>query len=221
MLSASVVLTELHLLTKSHPHLVGVYMEEVEPAIVKTIATFRAELKRPVEVIGWPTTTLDAEAPDQESVHSSIPAAWVDILPATKRKTVVASKVVLLPDLLGNKDTSPFHSIVSHCGASVFGSKLLALIVQSKWEENVRSQRYWSFFFYGGCFVEGAAAMMMSSIGGRSLISVDVLQGVMVLFESVALGMEGFQLKREGIFYFTGPWNMLDLGASICLLAGD
>ena len=71
--------------------------------------------------------------------------------------------MVLLPDLLGDGDSSPFHSIVTHCEAAVFESKLLELIVQSKWEENVRSQRYWSLFFYGVCFVDGATAMMMSA----------------------------------------------------------
>ena len=40
----------------------------------------------------------------------------------TKPKTLVASKVVLLPDVLGDSDSSPFHSIVTHCGASVFES---------------------------------------------------------------------------------------------------
>merc|ERR1712185_515833 len=62
--------------------------------------------------------------------------------------------------------------------------------------------------------------MMMSANRGQPLVVVDVLQGTMMLFEVVALSMEGIQVKREGIFYFTGPWNVLDVAASICLLAG-
>ena len=62
--------------------------------------------------------------------------------------------------------------------------------------------------------------MIMSANSGRALVAVDVLQGVMVFVEAMALGMESFQLKREGIFYFTGPWNLLDVAASVCLLAG-
>eukprot|EP01052_Picozoa_sp_SAG31_P063373 SAG31_NODE_22306_length_528_cov_5.195804_1_plen_135_part_01 len=132
----------------------------------KTVVTFRTELLRPAEVVGWPTASFDvgeAVLFEQESVSNGIPAVWRGILSATKTKTLVASKVIMLPDMLGDGDSSPFQSIVTHCDASVFESKLLQLIVQSKWEENVRKQRYWSFFLYGVCFVEGAAAMMMSA----------------------------------------------------------
>eukprot|EP01052_Picozoa_sp_SAG31_P034626 SAG31_NODE_4072_length_3614_cov_7.146230_1_plen_85_part_10 len=27
-------------------------------------------------------------------------------------------------------------------------------------------------------------------------------------------------MKREGLFYFAGPWNLLDVAASVCLLVG-
>ena len=52
------------------------------------------------------------------------------ILSNTKPKTLVASKMVLLPEILGDGDSSPFHFIVTHCDASVFESKLVELIVQ-------------------------------------------------------------------------------------------
>eukprot|EP01052_Picozoa_sp_SAG31_P034627 SAG31_NODE_4072_length_3614_cov_7.146230_2_plen_969_part_00 len=95
ILSASSVLNELQMLTRSHPHLVGPYLQEVEPAIVKTVVTFRTELLRPAEVVGWPTASFDvgkAVLFEQESVSNGIPAAWRGILSATKRKTLVASK---------------------------------------------------------------------------------------------------------------------------------
>ena len=39
--------------------------------------------------------------------------------------------------------------------------------------------------------------------------------------EVVALMMEGMQLAQGGCrFYFTGPWNVLDITASGCLVAG-
>ena len=66
-------------------------------------------------------------------------------------------------------------------GSSVFESKLLELIVQSKWEENVQSQRYWGLFIYGVCFVDGAAAMIMGTNRGRPLVVVDVLQDKLTL----------------------------------------
>eukprot|EP01052_Picozoa_sp_SAG31_P086841 SAG31_NODE_47648_length_230_cov_8.893130_1_plen_41_part_10 len=41
--------------------------------------------------------------------------------------------------------------------------------------------------------------MMMSAKSAQPLVVVNVLQGVMMLFEAVTLGLESFQLKREGL----------------------
>ena len=67
-----------------------------------------------------------------------------------------------------------------------------------------------------------ATAMTMGAgraPGARPAVEVDVLQGLTISFEVVSLGMESLQLKREGAIYFTGPWNVLDVAASGCLLA--
>ena len=61
--------------------------------------------------------------------------------------------------------------------------------------------------------------MTMGASRARPLVVVDVLQGLTISFEAVSLCMEILQLKREGIVYFTGPWNVLDVAASGCLLA--
>ena len=107
----------------------------------------------------------------------------------------------------------------------MFKSSLLELIEQSKWEENVRSQRQWSSALYEYvCALVIASCATLSGpgvAGGPQLVIVDMLQGAMMLCESVALILEGFQLVREGCsFYFTRPWNLLDVVASGCLVAG-
>ena len=128
----------------------------------------------------------------------------------------------MLPDLLGDSKTSPFHAIVTHCDATVFESKLLELIVQSKWEENIRSQRQWSSALYATALAVATGAMVSGATGGPDPnMLVDVVQGAMICCEAVASSMAGVQLTREGCrFYITGPWNLLDVSASGCLLVG-
>ena len=140
----------------------------------------------------------------------AVPAAWSGKLPPDKLKALVVSKVVVLPNLLGDANSSPFHAIVTHCDASVFESKLLELIIQSKWEENIRSQRQWSILLYGCAFAVGSAAMLASTArdccdtcqcGTRdeAVTFVDVLQGSMIMFELVALGGETLQVVRTAV----------------------
>ena len=214
LIAASLVLEELRMLPMSHPHLVKSFLEDVEPAIMQTVTTFRTSLVRPAEVCGLPTISLaetaegsgDAAAvtPGSEKDAANIvPAAWAGKLPTDQPKTLVASKVVLLPNLLGDAENSPFHAIVTHCDASVFESKLLELIIQSKWEENIRFPRQLSIMLYGCALAVGSAAMLASaardssSSEGEAATFVDVLQGFMMLFEVVALGSESWQLVRN------------------------
>ena len=107
-------------------------------------------------------------------------------------KTLVASRVVVLPDLLGDANSSPFHDIVTNCDATVFESKLLQLIVQHKWEENVSSQRMRSVALYGIAFVTGAVAMTSGAKGASS--TADVLQSLVLIVEMASLGVEAFGL---------------------------
>jgi WD40 repeat protein len=213
LLAASLVLEELCMLPMTHPHLVKSFLEDVEPAIMQTVTTFRTALVRPAEVCGRPSISLvdmdtaeklgDAAAPvSKKDAANSVPAAWAGKLPNDQPKTLVASKVVLLPNLLGDAKNSPFHEIVTYCDASVYNSKLLALIIQSKWEENIRFPRQLSIMLYGCAFAVGSAAMLASAAGDpiskdEAATFVDVLQGSMIFFEVVALGSEGWQLVRE------------------------
>ena len=57
--SSTSQLEELRLLPQTHPHLVGAYLEDIGPAILRPVATFRTDLAREAEVCGLPTTSLD------------------------------------------------------------------------------------------------------------------------------------------------------------------
>ena len=217
LFAAALVLEELRMLPMSHPYLVKSFLEDVEPAIMQTVTTFRTSLVRPAEVCGLPTISLantetaegsgDAAATpgSEEDSANIVPAAWAGKLPTDQPKTLVASKVVLLPNILGDAKNSPFHAIVTHCDASVFESKLLELIIQSKWEENIRFPRQLSIMLYGCALAVGSAAMLASaardssSSEGEAATFVDVLQGLMICFEVVALGSEGWQLVRASL----------------------
>ena len=60
-----------------------------------------------------------------------IPSVWSDRCSAdSSKQQLVAWRVVVLPGLLGDAESSPFHEIVARCDASVFDSKLLELIVR-------------------------------------------------------------------------------------------
>ena len=204
------------MLPMTHPHLVKSFLEDVEPAIMQTVTTFRTALVRPAEVCGRSSISLvDMETTEEtgdaaalvsdKDVSNIVPAAWAGKLPTDQPKTLVASKVVLLPNILGDAKNSPFHAIVTHCDASVFESKLLELIIQSKWEENIRFPRQLSIMLYGCALAVGSAAMLASaardssSSEGEAATFVDVLQGLMICFEVVALGSEGWQLVRASL----------------------
>jgi hypothetical protein len=149
-----------------------------------------------------PRCNATVPVPKQHALNM-VPAAWADKLPQDQPKTLVASKLVLLPNLLGDANTSPFHAIVAHCDASVFESKLLELIVQSKWEENVRHQRQLGIALYGCALAVGSAAMLVSaaheSSSSEGGMIVDLLQGSMICFEVAALGSESLQLVRSNL----------------------
>lgn len=203
--SASLVMQELQSMSRTHPDLVRPFLLDVEPCLVQTLATFRTELARAAEVCGLPTPTLpdaisvDATTFEQESAMGMVPAAWVHKCPQLESaSTLVASRVVLLPELLGDANSSPFHNIVAHCDASVFESKLLELVVQNKWEENVRSLRLWSFALYSVRFVIGTLAMAFAANIDDADISAsstaDMLQALVFGIELSSRGAEAIHL---------------------------
>ena len=87
---------------------------------------------------------------------------------------------------------------MAHCNASVFDSKLLELIVQFKWTENVRARRMQAMVVYGCTCVVAAAAMLVSvtseDVGTNNFSTADVLQGLLVTIELLSLGSKAFQL---------------------------
>ena len=70
-----------------------------------------------------------------------------------------------------------------------------------------------------------SCAMVASSAQGDEEASsasvgmaVHVLQGTMMVSEVLSLCNEGLQLVREGsTIYFSGPWNLVDVSASVSL----
>ena len=196
-------------MSNTHPHLMQSFLVDIEPSVVRTLTTFRTELARPAEVCGQPTATLAGSSSDGatsfevENATDRIPSIWADKCPADSPKTLAASNVVLLPDLLGDANSSPFHSIVTNCDASVFESKLLQLIVQHKWEANVRSHRMRSIALHGTALVVRAVAMVTSvtradsDAVSMSSNTADALQGLVVVIEVASLGAEAFELVSK------------------------
>ena len=103
----------------------------------------------------------------------------------------------------------------------------MSLCVQSKWELNVWPRLRVQLVLYSVCLVLASCAMVASSAQGDEEASssvgmaVHVLQGTMMVSEVLSLCNEGLQLVREGsTIYFSGPWNLVDVSASVSLLAG-
>ena len=104
----------------------------------------------------------------------------------------------MLPDLLVNATTSPFHNVVARCDATAFDSKLLQLIIQYKWETNARTYRMRSIGTYGCACVIDAVAMWVSvtsdDAGTIAFNAADVLQGLVVVIELASLGLGAFHI---------------------------
>ena len=132
LISSIAVADELKLLASQTPELVRLYLLEMEVVFTSTLALFRAELPRSAEVCGLPTPSLENDENqdcfEQEPGDDAnkIPKIWVSV--AGKPKQLVASKVVMVPDLLGDTTDSPFAKIVQNCDAKVFQSVVLQLI---------------------------------------------------------------------------------------------
>ena len=214
--SAPLVTAELALLASTIPELVPQFLRDVEEAVVLELGTFRSELVRPAEVLGLPSAKLppgDAAADNAPAATGATPVAWAHAFGAhLEPKMLVAYKAVLMPDLLGDAAHSPFHAIVERCTAAVFESKLMELVVQSKWERNVWPKLRRIIVAYAAALGLSSVAMVASvgfgkpasSHEGGSAAWVDVAQVVVMLVETVALGNEVHQQARcryPGISY--------------------
>ena len=102
-------------------------------------------------------------------------------------------------------DLGPFHVIVERCSAAVFESRLLELVVQSKWERNVWPRLKWIIAGYAAALGLSSVAMVASagfgrpdsSLGLESVAWVDVAQVAVVVVETAALGNEVHQQVRR------------------------
>ena len=239
--SSPLVTEELQTLAETMPELVHSFLEDIEDAVLRTVTTFRTKLYRP-ECIGLDTMSLP-EGGRVDEAGSVIPSVWSELIEAGAARSkhrrrsaehcLVASKVLMLPHFLGDRSRSPFHTIVRRCGSDVYESKLMSLCVQSKWERNVWPRLRVQLVLYFVSLVLASSAMVASSVQGddnggedgpsssvASLV-VHVVQAAMMVSESLSLGNEALQLVREGgAIYFTGPWNLVDVSASVALLIG-
>ena len=197
------VTAELALLASTIPELVPQFLCDVEGAVVRVLGTFRSELVRPAEVLGL----HNAELPTEEAAADSgnvTPRAWVHVFDGLEQKVLVAYKVVLMPELLGGEVSGPFHTIVERCNAEVFESKMMELVVQSKWERNVWPKLRWIIVGYAGALGLASMSMVASSGFGKagslqaeSAAWVDVAQVAVLVVETAALGNEVHQQVRR------------------------
>jgi hypothetical protein len=159
-------------------------------------------------------------------------ALWNKTFPSANKDAthaLVAFKTLMLPGLAGDPgDTSggALHAIVANCDASVFDSKVLQHVIQFKFETNVLPTLRQAAILYTGATLLASAATLASSRqleGGwdDGLIYIHVGQGIMVTAELLSLFAEGRQLARQDIkSYFTSPWNLMDVAASLTLIVG-
>jgi hypothetical protein len=205
--SSPLVTAELALLASTMPELVPQFLGDVEGVVVRTLGTFRSELSRAAEVLGLPTMELPAEdaaagsARDDDAPTGATPRAWAHAFGAhLKPKMLVAFKVVLMPELLGDATSGPFHLVVERCNAEVFESRLMELMVQSKWETNVWPRLRWIIGGYATALALSSTAMVASvGLGSPSSLEhgsttwVDTAQAAAVVVEVAALANEVHQ----------------------------
>eukprot|EP01052_Picozoa_sp_SAG31_P017697 SAG31_NODE_1222_length_9294_cov_4.099184_3_plen_192_part_00 len=114
---------------------------------------------------------------------------------------------------------------MENCDSSVFESKILELVVQCKWSENVWPKWRLLALAYMLSLVIASAAMVLSAAQSQDSLEpsqvVDALQVACALAETIALMYEIHQMLRTGcLAYFAVPWNIIDISASSSLLAG-
>jgi hypothetical protein len=136
----------------------------------------------------------------------------------------------MLPGLAGDPgETSgdgTFRAIVTNCDPLVFESKTLQLVVQYKFETNVLPMLRRVVMVARGAILLASAATIASARqleGGSdsNWMYIDVAQGLMVAAELAQLFTEARQLARQHVKrYFSSPWNLMDLSASVTLIVG-
>ena len=76
---------DLQTMSRIHPHLVRPLLLDIEPSLVRTLATFRTELARAAETCGLPTSTLPSGSSGGETMSeaNAIPTVWADKCPVS------------------------------------------------------------------------------------------------------------------------------------------
>jgi hypothetical protein len=221
-------------------------LHAIEATVLVEHATVRT-LHHRTEVIGLaaPVLTLidlernDPQLFESEGADSLRSAAGRDLAPWNKTfpsadknatHTLVMFKTLMLPGLAGDpgdmSDGGAFRAIVTNCDASVFDSKLLQHVVQYKFETNVLPTLRQAVVLYTGATLLASTATLASSRQLENgwddgLIYIHAGQGFMVTAELLSLFAEGRQLARQDIkSYFTSPWNLMDIAASLTLIVG-
>jgi WD40 repeat protein len=228
------------------PEVVLSLLHTIEATVLVEHATVRTLYHR-AEVIGLlepALTPLDVELKDPEPFESERAedlesaagldlAPWGGAFPSVDKNAnhaLVAFKTLMLLGLAGDPgDTSgggAFRAIVDNCDASVFESRLLQHVIQYKFENNVLPMLQRAVLVSSGAILLATAATLASA---RQLeagldsnwVYIDVAQGLMAAAELAQLLTEARQLARQDVKrYFSSPWNLMDVGASIALIIG-
>jgi hypothetical protein len=228
------------------PEAVLSLLHAIEATVLVEHATVRTMHHR-TEVIGRAESTLtsiDVEFKDPEPFESEgaaglEPAAgldltpWHGIFPSADKDatyTLMIFKTLMLPGLAGDPEETSgggaFRAIVTNCDPSVFESKMLQLVIQYKFETNVLPMLRRVVLVSSGAILLASAATLASARqfeGGAdsNWMYIDVAQGLMVAAELAQLFTEVRQLARQDIKrYFSSPWNLMDIGASVTLIIG-
>jgi hypothetical protein len=160
-------------------------------------------------------------------------APWNEFFPSADKDAthaLVVFKTLMLAGLADDPANtsggSAFHAIVTNCNASVFESELLKHVIQYKFDTNVLSVLRREVLVSSAAILLASAATLASArqLEGGSESNwayIDVAQGLMVVAELAQLFTEARQLMKQGIKrYFSSPWNLMDVGASVTLIVG-
>jgi WD40 repeat protein len=229
------------------PEVVLLLLNEIQATVLIEHATVRTLYHR-AEVIGLATSTLPAIADPNVTILDTFESEqmgelgsaggfalgqWNKTFPSTDKDAtyaLVSFQTLMLADLGGDPGDanggSAFHAIVANCDASVFESPLLQYVIQYKFETNVLPTLRQAALLYTGATLLASAATLASSRqleGGLDdgLVYIHAGQGFMVTAELLSLFAEARQLARQEIkSYFTSPWNLMDISASLALIVG-
>jgi hypothetical protein len=119
--------------------------------------------------------------------------------------------------------------IVENCEASIFENEVIKMVVHFKWTHNVRKIVLMHLAGHSLSLILAMVGMVVSTQSGQNLTcpacwvpssGIDALQIAVMMCETVALGSEVRQMRKQGAQYLQdgGGWNILDVFTSVCLM---